>query len=87
MPVAQERIRTCTLRLIFMGDRPEWLRVYEFGTSGATKLLKAMGPSHATLQLNEYLDIATGVPAQSARVYLFRRPDSVNLYGSASRAA
>jgi len=85
--VSQERIRTCKVRLIFLGNRPEWLRVYECGTSGVTKLLKDMRPSQETSQFSEYLDIAADVPAQSARIYLFRRPDAVSHHRSVSRAA
>jgi hypothetical protein len=71
--VAQVRIPTCTVRLVFLRDRPEWLRVYECGASGATKLLKDLRPSHETAQLIEYTDVANDVPAQSARIYVFRR--------------
>jgi hypothetical protein len=73
MSVAQERIPTCTVRLVFLSDRPEWLRVYECGASGATKLLKDLRPSHETAQRIEYTDLADDVPAQSARIYVFRR--------------
>jgi hypothetical protein len=71
--VAQERIPTCTVRLVFLSDRPEWLRVYECGASGATKLLKDLRPSHETARLIEYTDLANDVPARSARIYVFRR--------------
>lgn len=73
MSVAQERIQACTVRLVFLSDRPEWLRVYECGASGATKLLKDLRPSHETGQLIEYTDIANDIPARSARIYVFRR--------------
>jgi len=73
MSVAQERIRTCTVRLVFLSDRPEWVRVYECGASGATKLLKDLRPSRETAHLVEYTDLATDVPAQSARIYVFCR--------------
>lgn len=73
MSVAQERIPTCTVRLVFLSDRPEWLRVYECGASGATKLLKDLRPSRETARLIEYTDLASDVPAQSARIYVFRR--------------
>jgi hypothetical protein len=83
--VAQERIPTCTVRLVFLNDRPEWLRVYECDASGATRLLKDLRPSLETAQLIEYTDLENDVPAQSARIYVFRRnadsirrPDNVN---------
>jgi hypothetical protein len=71
--VAQERIQKCTVRLIFLGDRPEWLRAYECDASGATTLVKALPPSHEAEHLVEYTDVAHDVPAQSARLYVFRR--------------
>jgi hypothetical protein len=61
------------VRLVFLSEKPEWVRVYECGTSGATKLLKDLRPSRETAQLIEYTDLANDVPAQSARIYLFRR--------------
>jgi hypothetical protein len=70
---AQERIPTYTVRLVFLSDRPEWLRVYECGASGATKLLKDLRPSHETARVVEYTDLASDVPAQAARIYMFRR--------------
>jgi hypothetical protein len=73
LSVAQERVRTSTVRLVFIGDRPRWLRVYECGTSGVAKLVKDLRPSRATPQRTEYADVANDVPAQSARIYLFRR--------------
>jgi hypothetical protein len=73
MSVAQERVPTSTVRLVFLGERPEWLRVYECGASNATKLLKDLRPSHETARLVEYTDLASDVPAQSARIYVFRR--------------
>jgi hypothetical protein len=73
MSVAQERVPTCTVRLVFLGDRPEWLRVYECGVAGAPRLLKDLRPSRDTAHLVEYTDIANDVPAQSARIYVFRR--------------
>src|ERR1039458_5826652 len=71
--VAQDRIPTSTVRLVFLHDRPQWLRVYECGVSGTTKLLKDLRPSREAAQLIEYTDVATDVAAQSARIYVFRR--------------
>jgi hypothetical protein len=71
--VAQERIQKSTVRLVFMGDRPQWLRVYECGASGATKLVKDLPPSRETELLTEYSDVAHDVSAQSARIYVFSR--------------
>ena len=71
--VAQESVASCTVRLVFLGERPEWLRVYECGASGATKLLKDLRPSRETPRRIEYTDHANDVPAQSARIYVFSR--------------
>lgn len=73
MSVAQERIQKSTVRLVFLGDCPQWLRVYECQASGATKLLKDLRPSRETAELIEYTDLAFDVPAQSARIYMFCR--------------
>jgi hypothetical protein len=70
---AQDRIPTSTVRLVFLNDRPEWLRVYECGASGVPNLLKDLRPSRETAEMIEYTDIANDVPAQFARIYLFRR--------------
>ncbi len=70
---AQERIPTSSVRLLFLSGRPEWLRVYECGASGAPTLLKDLRPSHETARLTEYTDLASDVPAQAARIYVFRR--------------
>jgi hypothetical protein len=48
LSVAQERIQKSTVRLIFLGDRPQWLRLYECGASGATNLVKDLRPSRET---------------------------------------
>jgi hypothetical protein len=47
--------------------------VYECDASGATRLLKDLRPSRETAQLIEYTDLENDVPAQSARIYVFRR--------------
>jgi hypothetical protein len=73
MSVAQGRVPTCTVRLVFLNGRPEWVRVYECDASGATKLLRDLRPSHETEQLIEYADHADDVAAQSARIYVFCR--------------
>ena len=73
MSVAQERVPASIVRLMFLSERPEWLRVYECGASGTPTLLKDLRPSHETAQLIEYTDLAYDMPAQSARIYVFRR--------------
>ena len=73
MSVAQERVPTSTVKLAFLRERPEWVRVYECDPSGATTLLKDLRPSHEAAGLIEYTDQANDVAAQSARIYMFRR--------------
>jgi hypothetical protein len=73
MSVAQECIPTCAVCLVFLSGRPQWVRVYECDASGTTRLLKDLRPSRETAQLIEYTDLACDVPAQSARIYVFRR--------------
>ena len=76
LSVAQDRIQTSTVRLIFLGERPLWLRVYECRASGAVTLLRDLAPSRVTPQLVEYADAATDVPAESARIYVFCLPSA-----------
>ena len=75
LSLSQDSIPTCTVRLVFLRTRPEWLRVYECGQSGAITLLKNLQPSLETKRLTEYLDLANDVPARAARIYVFRRED------------
>jgi hypothetical protein len=65
------------VRLIFLHDRPEWLRVYESSAAGGTRLLKDLRPTHETNETSEYVDAAEDVPAQAARIYVFRRVQSL----------
>jgi hypothetical protein len=69
----QDIIPHYTVRLIFLYDRPQWLRIYEMGASGDTRLLKDLRPSRETHGRSEYLDTAEDVPAKAARIYLFER--------------
>lgn len=71
--VAQDRIPTCSVRLLFLSGRPEWLRVYECEASGAIRLLKDLRPARETTELIEYTDLVNDVPAQSSRIYVFNR--------------
>lgn len=71
--VSQPAIPEYTVRLLFVGDRPEWLRAYECDSNGKTALIKDLRPSHEDRRMTEYLDLASEVAGQSARIYLFRR--------------
>lgn len=69
----QDRLHQYGVRILFEGDRPEWLRVYEFAPSGAPKLLRDVAPMSVDEARTVYRDLAEDLPAQSARVYFFRR--------------
>jgi hypothetical protein len=71
----QPRIRRFSVRLKFLGQRPDWLRVYQCDSSGNAKLVKALRPAREGGALTEYLDLDEDMPAQSARIYVFRRAD------------
>jgi len=73
----QPQIRRFTVRLKFLGERPDWLRVYQCDASGNAKLVKALRPERDGGGLTEYLDLDEDMPAQSARIYVFRRSGQV----------
>ena len=69
----QDHVRCYTVRLLFLGQRPAWVRVYQCEPSGNPTLLKDLRPLHDTRTLSEYVDIADDMLGQSARIYLFSR--------------
>jgi hypothetical protein len=71
---AQDQVPRSTVKLLFVGDLPDWVRVYEITTSGKTKLLRDLRPSGERQDLREYTDVAENVAGKSARVYVFHRP-------------
>jgi hypothetical protein len=86
--LAQDQIQTYTVRMVFLRDRPQWVRVYECGESGEIDLLKDLQPSLETKRFTEYLDLANEVPARAARIYMFRRSaESIGREQPASKAA
>ena len=52
---------------------PNWLRVYEPGTSGAAKLLKDLRPTRKNDDSTEYLDTGENVSSNLIRIYVFSR--------------
>ena len=66
-------IARCTIRLVFVGSRPEWVRVYECNPLGRTRLIKDLPAARESQRLVEYLDLVENVSGQSSRVYLFKR--------------
>ena len=70
---AQDRIRRCTVRLIFAGSRPTWVRVYESSPPRPPTLLNNLAPNRQGQGECDYLDMIEDAPGQSARVYAFWR--------------
>jgi hypothetical protein len=73
----QERIQRYTMRLVFMHDLPEWLRVYEWRTGRTVNLLKDLRPQAKSAGVSEYRDDAEEIPARSARIYVFSRSSAL----------
>jgi hypothetical protein len=70
---AQDRVPRYAVRLTFLNDRPEWLRVYERRGGQNVKLLRDLRPVRGGTDTSEYLDAGRDVPAASARIYVFSR--------------
>jgi hypothetical protein len=70
---AQDRVRRCAVRLVFVGSAPDWIRVYECAATRPAVLLKALMPLRCAGGTSEYLDIVEDGEGQSARVYAFWR--------------
>jgi hypothetical protein len=69
----QERIEHCTVRLAFLRDAPQWLRVYEWSPGRTVALLKDLQPLRKNASVSEYQDAGENVPARAARIYVFCR--------------
>jgi hypothetical protein len=79
MSFEQQQVHRYSTRLVFLRDRPKWLRVYECDNSGSTRLLKDLRPLRENQEISEYADVAEDVAAQSARIYVFRRAEAIRL--------
>ena len=75
LSLGQDQVRRSAVRLLFVGERPEWVRVYECDSFGNAALLKDLQAARENNQMSEYVDVADNVPAQSARIYAFMRAD------------
>jgi hypothetical protein len=73
---AQDRVRCCVVRLIFVGLGPYWMRVYESTPLRRPRLVKNLAPLRQDQGLCEYLDVVEDRPGRSARIYTFWR-DSI----------
>jgi hypothetical protein len=69
----QPFIPRCVVRLIFVRERPDWVRVYEADKSGGMKLAKDLPPAREGRDFAEYSDVQENLAGQSARVYVFNR--------------
>lgn len=73
---AQNRVRRSTVRLIFAGPVPAWVRVYECSPPRQPTLLKTLTPRTTEQGEHAYEDVVKEAAGQSARVYAFWR-DSI----------
>jgi hypothetical protein len=67
----QPSVHKLAVHLVFVRDRPDWVRVYECHHDGPPSLISDLRPVRDDNQATEYIDLAQDVPGQSARVYLF----------------
>jgi hypothetical protein len=70
---AQRRVRRSTVKLVFAGSTPKWVRVYECLPQRPPALVKTLAPVKQEPCFQEYLDEVPNRPANSARVYAFWR--------------
>jgi hypothetical protein len=74
---AQDRVNRYTVELVFEGDFPDWVRLYECEPSGSCKLVRDLAPRETDYRRVVYEDTAEDISAQTARAYFFhRRPSS-----------
>lgn len=70
---AQDNLLQCSIRLVFLHDRPKWVRAYEVHSVGKVKLLKDLKPTIFDEESAEYVDSEPNFPPKSARIYVFSR--------------
>jgi hypothetical protein len=69
----QDDVLLYSVHLIFLGERPSWLRVYEADPPGKVRLLKDLRPTQVTAERVEYRDMQRNVAPRSVRIYVFAR--------------
>jgi hypothetical protein len=69
----QPSIPYFTTRLVFVGTRPEWVRVYDCDLLGRTRLIKDLPPARQRQGVTQYVDVLDDALGQLTRVYLFQR--------------
>jgi hypothetical protein len=67
----QPSVHRLAVHLVFVRDRPDWVRVYECNRHGPPTLISDLRPVRDDDEASEYIDIAQNVPGQSTRIYLF----------------
>ncbi len=72
----QRSIDSSSVHLIFVGARPEWVRVYQCRSRKEPKFLGDLRAFRDDGVTCEYFDIARDVPGQSVLVYLYNLPPS-----------
>jgi len=71
---AQESVPKYSVELVFEGDLPDWVRLYDCEARGSCKLLRDLAPRERTPGRAIYEVIDRQLPAQTARAYFFQRP-------------
>lgn len=69
----QDKVGRCTVHLTFLGQKPDWVRVYGCDLSGQPRLLKNLRAEREDQATSEYRDVVENLKAQSTRIYLFKR--------------
>ena len=69
----QPSVGRCAVELLFRGEQPEWVRVYQCDPGVSPHLLRNLSPAHLPDGSVAYIDAADNRNARSARVYLFPR--------------
>ena len=84
---AQSNVPKSAVRLIFIEDLPDWVRVYECSGTGNPTLLSELRPHCTAKNSTEYLDSAENLAGDSARVYVFKRRATICAEASGSQSA
>jgi hypothetical protein len=70
---AQSRVQRCVVHLVFAGDVPLWVRVYESSPRQPNRLIKTLVPTSRDSDGCDYIDVTDNRSGRSARVYVFWR--------------
>jgi len=63
----------CIIHLVFLDERPAWVRVYDQDASGRVTELGDLRPTSVHAKKTEYREVMPNASPRSARVYLFER--------------